>query len=418
MKTVLDYCKVFLLLIAAYFVFGVLSCMLPDEIIKANIKQSAQGLVSEGEYPQGIVELTQCQMDNFTDALIMNQIYMIDRKHPVLSSVRMVRGFEKGGQQTQHLIKTVNDEIEGEMAYSRYWHGNSFLFRPLFMMMDFPMLRWWLFVISSLLFVVLLCAYYQAAGLMKTLALTSGFVATCGFITQFSMQFFPVLALTIIACLLVIRHDKAKGFGMLFFVVGSLTCYFDLLTTPMLTLGIPLAVMVSLKNGDDYDLKDNLLEICKLALLWGLGFALTFVTKWGIATLVMDENIFADAYGQSVYRMGADEFTRWDAISENFRLLNLWMICILMAVVLVLRVSGRVKFNYKKALTFLLIGLAPYLWYFVLSDHSYKHWWFTYRLQAISVICLFFILTDGMKKTSFYYFCRQRNKPCHETNKN
>ena len=407
MKTVLNYCKIYLLLIVSFFAFGVLSCMLPDKDIRANIAKSASGLASEGEYPHAIVEMTQCQMDNYTDAIIMNQIFTVDRRHPVRSSIRMARSYGLGEDfQTQHLAQIVNGEVLGEREYSRYWHGNSFLFRPFFLLMDYPMLRWWLFVISTLLFVALLCVYYREAGLVKTMVLVSGFVATCGFVTQFSMQFFPVFVITIITCMLVIGKDKPKGFGMLFFIVGSLTCYFDLFTTPLMTLGIPLAVLISLKGDDDYCLKDNLIEICGLALLWGLGFALTFATKWAVATLVMGENIFADAYGQSVYRMGVGDYTRWDALAENFRMLNLSMICILLVALIVIRVLRRGKFNYKKAATFLLIGLMPYLWYFALSNHSYKHWWFTYRLQAISVVCLFFMLTDG--------FFKGKSLPLHE----
>jgi len=66
--------------------------------------------------------------------------------------------------------------------------------------------------------------------------------------------------------------------------------------------------------------------------------------------------------------------------------------------VMILMVVGRHKFNWKKAILFLLVGLAPYLWYLVLSNHSYVHWWFTYRLQAITVMCLFFMLTDSFVK--------------------
>lgn len=411
MKTVLNYLKVFFLLIAGYFAFGVLSCMLPDKTIKANIAKSAPEMAAEGEYPRAIVKMTQCQMDNFTDALILNQIYTVNRQQPVRSAMRMSRSYYTGRRQTEHLLNAVKGEVNGENAYPRYWHGNSFLFRPFFMMMHFPVLRWWLFVISTLLFVAMLCIYYQEVGLMKTMALMTGFVATCGFVTQFSMQFFPVLALTIITCILVIKHDRSKGFGILFFVVGSLTCYFDLLTTPLLTLGIPLAVLVSLKSDDDFCLKDNLLEICKLSFLWGIGFALTFAAKWGLATLILGKNVFADAYDQSVYRLGAEEFTRWDAIVENFGLLDLKMIYIPLVVLFVIQMVRFRKFNYKKVVSFLLIGMMPYVWYFALSNHSYQHWWFTYRLQAISVICLFFILTDGFfkgKNLPLHGFCRSR----------
>ena len=261
--------------------------------------------------------------------------------------------------------------------------------------MDFLTLRHILFIVSSILIVLLLCAYYPRAGLMKTIALALGFLLTYGFVMQFSMQFFPVLALTVIGSLLVVKHKESANFGLLFFVISSLTCYFDLLTTPLLTLGIPLAVMLSLKREDEFSFKDNLIEISKLILLWGLGFALTFGTKWALASLILGQNIFSDAYEVSLYRMEAEQFTRWEALTKNFGMLNLWMISIAAVVLLLLSIINRLKISYKKVILFLIIGLMPYVWYLLLANHSYLHWWFTYRLQAITVVCLLFMFCNG-----------------------
>ena len=308
MKTILPFLKAFGILIASYIIFAVLSCMLPDKSIKANIEKSAPKMAKEGLYPKAIINMDQCQMDNFTDALIMNQIYRIDPKRPVHDAMKMVRADEEGHgwDQIGLLLRMTKGEDLEEVPYARYWHGNTFLFRPCFMLMDYNMLRWWIYVVSSLLLVAFFCAYYRVAGLPKTLALTLGFAATCSFVTQFSMQFFPILAITIIASFLVIKRGETKNNGLLFFIVGSLACYFDLLTTPLLTLGIPLVVMLSLKRNEGFLLKDNLWEIIRLALLWGLGFGLTFVTKWALATLILGYNVFTDAFDTGLYRLGVD----------------------------------------------------------------------------------------------------------------
>lgn len=391
------FCKTFFILIAAYFAFAVLSCLLPDNSIKMHIAESAPKMVEEGLYPQAIIRVEQCQMDNFTDALIMNQMYNIDRKHPVKSAMKMIRSSEKGRDWDQPglLLRKVNGENLEDQHYARYWHGSTFLFRPLFLVMDFLTLRHILFIVSSILIVLLLCAYYPRAGLMKTIALALGFLLTYGFVMQFSMQFFPVLALTVIGSLLVVKHKESANFGLLFFVISSLTCYFDLLTTPLLTLGIPLTVMLSLKREDEFSFKDNLIEISKLILLWGLGFALTFGTKWALASLILGQNIFSDAYEVSLYRMEAEQFTRWEALTKNFGMLNLWMISIAAVVLLLLSIINRLKISYKKVILFLIIGLMPYVWYLLLANHSYLHWWFTYRLQAITVVCLLFMFCNG-----------------------
>ena len=390
MNKFIPFCKTFVILIAAYLALSVLSCLLPDKNIKTHIAASAPELVEEGLYPKAIINKEQCQMDNFTDALIMNQMYNIDRKHPIASAMKVIRSSEKGRDWDQPglLLRKINGETLEEQHYARYWHGSTFFFQPWFLLMDFLTLRHILFIISSLLIMILLCTYYPKAGLMKTIALTMGFLVTYGFVTQFSMQFFPVLAITLISCIIIVKRKESAHLGLLFFIIGSLTCYFDLLTTPLLTVGIPLAVMLSLKCNDTFNLKDNFIEISKLILLWGLGFTLTFGTKWALASLILGQNIFADAYKVSLYRMGAEEFTRWDALTKNFSMLNLWIIGIAAVVMLIFTLSKRLKINYKKSILFLLIGLMPYVWYLILSNHSYLHWWFTYRLQAITAVCL------------------------------
>ena len=402
MKDVTKFIKVFVLLIASYFVFAVLSCLLPDKTIKAHIAQSAPGLAEEGSYPNAIITWDQCQMDNFTDALIMNQIYNIDRKHPVRSAMIVNRSSEGGldWDQPGLLLRRVHGEELKSHQYSHYWHGNTFLFRFVLLLMDFNMLRWTLYLISGLLMVMLLCAYYPEAGTLKTMVLSFGFLVTCGFVTQFSMQFFPVLALTLIGSLLVIKRDKSKDFGLLFFIVGSLTCYFDLLTAPLLTLGIPLAVMLSLNKESQFDLKRNLLTIIKLILLWGLGFALTFFMKWVLASLILGQNVLADAYEVALYRMDTEDFTRWDALSRNFKMIPLWMIIVAVAVLIVIDVVRHKRLNCKKALVYLLVGVMPLVWYLLLSNHSYIHWWFTYRLLAITITCLMLMLSDAIPTTS------------------
>ena len=401
MKNIAQYCKVFLLLIAVYFAFGVVSSFLPDRSIKRHIAESAPVISAEGLYPKAIISVEQCQMDNFTDALIMNQIHSIDRQHPVKSAMRMVRMSEKGRDwdQTGLLLQTVGGETLEEQHYARYWHGSSFLYRILFLMMDYTTMKLILFIVSSILLLALALAYYRQAGWAKTFALSAGFLFTYGFVTQFSLQFFPVLALTLISSIIIVKRNESDNFGLFFFIIGSLVCYFDLLTTPLLTLGIPLAVWLSLRQEDNFDLKDNLLKTIHFTLLWGLGFVLTFGMKWALATLILGQNIFADAYEVSLYRMEAEDFTRWDALTKNFGMLNLWIIGLSAVVLLFFSLINQLKISYKKVVLFLLIGLMPYVWYLLVANHSYVHWWFTYRLQAISVVCLFFVLCGGFHAT-------------------
>ena len=56
------------------------------------------------------------------------------------------------------------------------------------------------------------------------------------------------------------------------------------------------------------------------------------------------------------------------------------------------------KFSMKMILLCLLLGMVPYLRYIVLENHSYIHYFFTYRAQLITVIALLYVTYEfGVK---------------------
>ena len=76
------------------------------------------------------------------------------------------------------------------------------------------------------------------------------------------------------------------------------------------------------------------------------------------------------------------------------------MIIVAVAVLIVIDVVRHKRLNCKKALAYLLVGVMPLVWYLLLSNHSYIHWWFTYRLLAITITCLMLMLSDAIPTTS------------------
>jgi hypothetical protein len=100
--------------------------------------------------------------------------------------------------------------------------------------------------------------------------------------------------------------------------------------------------------------------------------------------------------------MEDEEFTRWDAVAKNLGMINWWIVGIVAVVMLVIGLMKRWKFNYKKVLLFVIISVMPYVWYCVLANHSYLHWWFTYRLQMVTVVSLLMMVSvKGIGKSTF-----------------
>ena len=100
-------------------------------------------------------------------------------------------------------------------------------------------------------------------------------------------------------------------------------------------------------------------------------------------------NVLKDATDTALYRIGTEDYTRWDAIVQNFNMISWGFVVIalvIMSVISALRFRAEGGF---KAGLLLIFALMPYVWYFMLSNHSYKHFWFTYRLQAVTLAALF-----------------------------
>ena len=391
MKKIAKYLVVFFILIALYCLFAVLSCMLPDRAVKRHVEKAAVTLFVEGNYPRALIDEESCRRDNFTDALILNQIHTIDRTHPVRSAAAVTRmNTMPMYDQTGALYKlTQHDTTLVPIDYARYWHGSTFLFRIVLAVTSYTTLQRLMSLTIALLFALFICCYYPRAGLWKTLVWVVSWVLVNGFATQFSMQFFPVLALALICSILIIPHDDNPAYiAMLLFVIGCLTCYFDLLTTPLLTFGWPLAVWISLQRSSTINLKDSLLQITGWGALWGTGYGLTFASKWALGSWILKTNVLQDAADQVAYRMTSSDFTRWDAVTQNFSMLPLSMlltVLILLCILMVLRFRAQ---GGTKALLLLMTALLPYVWYLLVANHSYLHAWFTYRLQAVSIAAL------------------------------
>ena len=48
----------------------------------------------------------------------------------------------------------------------------------------------------------------------------------------------------------------------------------------------------------------------------------------------------------------------------------------------------------KRVIIYLTIGLIPYIRYFVLHNHAFKHYFFTYRAQAGTVLAIVLVLNE------------------------
>lgn len=195
------------------------------------------------------------------------------------------------------------------------------------------------------------------------------------------------------------RDDKKYNNCILFFIVGSITNFMDLLTTPILTYAIPLIIYFLLENKNKEKTPKEIMKlIIKSGIAWGLGYLLTWVAKWIIVDSVYDRNIIQNAIAQIQYR-GLDINYRYlETVWRNCKGYGsiefpIFMYLIFYNIVLVTYYTIKKEKN-TNILFYVIVSALPFIWYFVVRQHSYQHAIFTHRILYITVLANIYILSE------------------------
>ena len=180
-----------------------------------------------------------------------------------------------------------------------------------------------------------------------------------------------------------------------FFIIGGITSYLDFLTTPQLTLGLPLIVYMLTKHP-----KDTWKIVIAISIAWALGYGLLWASKWMIGYLLTGNNILADAM-QSAELRTSNQYKGMEMTIPNILnfiwinikakgllpLLYAGIIGILLCLGIYLKIL-KSKHTFKEYSWLLLIALIVPIWFLVLRNHSIQHGWFTWRAGLLSLFSL------------------------------
>ena len=211
----------------------------------------------------------------------------------------------------------------------------------------------------------------------------------------------------------------------LFFLSGIATAYFDLLTYPMVSLGIPLIIFTCLQYHDGIvcSIKKMGILLISLIVIWGIGYSAMYIGKWITAELITGYDVIDNAQKQLGHRMShvgsdnlssAKQITLISTIFINLRALlgNYFMIPVLITFIVSIGIGvwnytstikqhlySEHRSSYIKYLLLLgLISLLPFMWYIAFQNHSYVHNFFTYRELVIFVFGIGCLITTALKR--------------------
>lgn len=296
------------------------------------------------------------------------------------------------------------------LSYGRYWHGYLIYLKPLLIFFNYQQIRYILIFVQMSLVLGLLYLIGKKNKKGCFIPILSSIFFLNPVVCALSLQYTSVFVLTLLQIIVIlIFEEKYKACMKLwlyhFYIVGCLTVYFDFLTYPLVTFGIPIAFMISQYTKD---FKVGLKMLIGTGIFWLTGYGTMWMSKWLLGSLITGNNILASAVTSIEVRTSNTfndvAFNAFDVIKANLDICQftlqifflLFLICIIVGFILKsIRISLQI-------IPMLCIAILPFLWYVVLSNHSWLHPWMTYRELAISIyatmtICMKFFYKDNSR---------------------
>lgn len=224
-----------------------------------------------------------------------------------------------------------------------------------------------------------------------------------------ALPVFPSFALSLLGSIIVLRSEKINSWrtSIGFMVLGALTVYFDFFDNPILDLAMSLAcLMIRRPYEGTGKFKDLAMIACKASIFWFIGYGGLWATKWMIASVFLGEGVFSDAASAAMLRVGGDDNIQAgvlpiESLMRNWNYMGglRWLVVLVVICLAVVAIRALIKcwqrkerkcFSPALALsgTLFAIALMPYAWIAVLSNHSFVHYFFTYRDQIVALFCL------------------------------
>lgn len=414
MKKILEYLLVFIMTLIILFFGLALTAKIPKTKIEENLKKSASYLEKNSGFKRVQPGREYTYLHLYADSVILNIINCIDTNKPI-ESIMWANYYETIKMDINNdFIEVVQENKEPNQQYIRYWHGSMLILRPLLVFLSLEQIYKVNYISITVLALILLIIIWKRskklaiAYLLSMIMIAFPIVGMC---LEYVWTFYIMLISSIIA----INIKKEKNLYKLFLVTGMITCFLDFLTTEIITLFVPLILILGIKKekNEIINFKDAVKLFFKSCVLWFIGYAGMWISKWILASLILNINAIDYVKDQALLRMnglqGLNSAKEMyiGAITNNWHTLypinivkktsELWWMLGGLVTFFILIIDWKKIKNNKESLIMLIIAVMPYLRYLVLANHSYRHSFFTFRSQMISIMALTYFILDNCR---------------------
>lgn len=414
MKKILEYLLVFIMTLIILFFGLALTAKIPKTKIEENLKKSASYLEKNSGFKRVQPGREYTYLHLYADSVILNIINCIDTNKPI-ESIMWANYYEIIKMDINNdFIEVVQENKEPNQQYIRYWHGSMLILRPLLVFLSLEQIYKVNYISITVLALILLIIIWKRSKKLAISYLLSMIMIAfpiVGMCLEYVWTFYIMLISSIIA----INIKKEKNLYKLCLVTGMITCFLDFLTTEIITLFVPLILILGIKKekNEIINFKDAVKVFFKSCVLWFIGYAGMWISKWILASLILNINAIDYVKDQALLRMnglqGLNSAKEMyiGAITNNWHTLypinivkktsELWWMLGGLVTFFILIIDWKKIKNNKESLIMLIIAVMPYLRYLILANHSYRHSFFTFRSQMISIMALTYFILDNCR---------------------
>ena len=352
---------------------------IPASAIQDNAVESQKILAREGLYPSGYFLF---QRDNFTDGLMIRMSMMPTEGNTFRTSLLNPNYLPEDTVTTGATEETENIG----RFYGRYWHGYQLPLRLSLLVGNIYLIRIINYILLTLMLALAFWAIRKADG-WRIAVIFLICMMVIGFpIIPMCMQFSSNVYITLAAIIILTRFRnyfrKIERLVCAFFIIGGVTSFIDLLTAPLMTLCIPLALAL-------YNRQNNtgIRPAIFCSISWGAGYGLIWASKWLVSTLVTGMNFLGDAAENATTRMSGE--IPWDGKFETYMESYFLLVCTILYLIFLgicLLRAGSLS-EMKRNSYLIILAFYPPIWCTVLHNHSMIHWWFVWRAFGGSLLC-------------------------------
>lgn len=391
----------------------VATSLIPQVAIQTNMKESAAFIRTKQHLENVIPSVRGTQLHYSADATWFSIAYGFDPEHPFESTMWANYYSGKGGL-CQSFADQVQNHIPGNMQYCRYWHGSAGILRFLHLVFNARQIYILQIVLMILLFISLTWLLCRHGFIAEAIAFGIALLMVSSWVVPLCLEYIFVFLIMLSASIFAVRMalwDSYKNVGFLFLLTGMATVYLDFLTSETLTLLIPLLFILRIYSLRQEDSRKMWSMAIKASALWLIGYCDMWAMKWVIASAVLHQNVMPMVTAHIEERLGGSvglalpEYLT-QTLVKNIKRLAFYdygvygaaavfvLLFMLLLPVFTGRVSLREKISWGRIGLYAVLMTLPYVRYLVLHNHSYGHFFFTYRAQAASILALCFIILE------------------------